>query len=341
MLEGDRGNFTYYRSFGSAHPTSIEPRSGVLLIGGAEGKKSGEKEATEWLLSRAEGGNYLVLRFNKIGQQADWIYENFRERVNSTAELSIDSRTAANDPQVIQYIQTADILFLAGGDQSLYKKYWEGTRLEEAINQRIAEKVPVAGTSAGMAILGDYYYAPDRDGVISSEILNDPFHPNTNTFYHSDFIRVPFLEGVITDTHLDRFGGNYVERRYGRVFGFLARDLHDNADRAPAHAIGLEEGAFVAIDDNGIARVFGNGSDRGQDAYFLQPGDKPPEQIEKGKPLIWNNEGKAVKVYRIAGTRNGSGSFDLKDWSTASGGEWEDWYTTNGIEGFRPNFYRD
>ena len=97
----------------------------------------------------------------------------------------------------------------------------------------------------------------------------------------------------------------------------------------------------MAINEKGIAKVFGNDNDLGQDAYFLQPNGKSPERIQPRRALIWDNEGRAVKVYRIAGTREGSGSFDLEDHSTADGGKWEYWYTSGGINGFRPNFYRD
>jgi hypothetical protein len=37
----------------------IKHRSGILLIGGAEGGKLGEDQATKWLLNRAKGGNYF------------------------------------------------------------------------------------------------------------------------------------------------------------------------------------------------------------------------------------------------------------------------------------------
>ncbi len=57
-------------------------------------------------------------------------------------------------------------------------------KVETAINYLINEKkVPVAGTSAGMAILGDFYYAPTHEGVLSSEILNKEMSakwPNIN-----------------------------------------------------------------------------------------------------------------------------------------------------------------
>lgn len=330
----DRNAYEYLLEWGTVHRSSTTP--GILLIGGAEGGSSGEDAATEWFLKRANCGDYLVLRCDGIGQQAQWVADYYRDLINSAAELSIDSRAAANNPKIIQYIRDADALFLAGGDQNKYEEYWEGTATEDAINYLINhKKVPVAGTSAGMAILGDYYYAPAGKGVLSSEILDDPFHPNTQDIYCSNFIKVPFLKGVITDTHLDRRNKSHPETRYGRLFGLMARIMWDNGKRSPVYGIGLEEGAFVAIDENGIAQVFGNGTTTGQDAYFLQTNGVLPEKIQPGLPLIWDNQGRAVKVYKIAGTPEGSGSFDLKNWSRADGGTWEYWYTTGGYSGFK------
>jgi len=143
------------------------------------------------------------------------------------------------------------------------------------------------------------------------------------------------LKNVITDTHLDRIDEKHPETRYGRVFGLLARTVHDNANQFPIYSIALEEGAFVAIDEKGIAKVFGNGTDKGQDAYFLQTNGAVPEQIKPELPLVWNNNGQAVKVYRISGNIKGSGYFDLNNWVTASGGHWEYWFTTGGKLGFK------
>ncbi|MGL5872979.1 MAG: cyanophycinase [Xenococcaceae cyanobacterium] len=328
--------FDYLCECGTADNTSAQPTPGILLIGGAEGGQSGEDAATRWFLKRADKGNFLVLRSGGIGSQAGWICDNYRDFVSSAAECAIDSRDAANDPQVVQYIRDADALFIAGGDQNEYEDYWQDSALAEAINDAIARKqIPIAGTSAGMAILGDYYYAPAHDGVLSSEILNDPFHHNTKDIYRSDFIQVPFLKNVITDTHLDRLDENHPETRYGRMFGLLARVVHDNSDRLPVYGIGLEEGAFVAIDEKGIAKVFGNGKTTGCDAYFLQTNGGAPEQIQSGLPLIWNNNEQAVKAYKISGTASGSGHFDLNNWSSADGGSWEYWFTNGGESGLR------
>jgi cyanophycinase len=329
-------DYDYYHVCGQGSKPTHPPRTAMLLIGGAEGDASGEDAATRWFLEQAGGGHYLVLRVGGVGSQAEWICDRYKDYIGSAAELSVDSRDAANNPDVIDHIRAADALFIAGGDQNLYQEFWEGTATEDAINYLIHEKkVPVAGTSAGMAILGDHYYAPDHQGVISSEILNDPFHYNTQTIHQSTFIRPPYLERVITDTHLDRVNRQNPETRYGRLLGLLARVIYDDGNNLDHYAIGLEEGAFIAIDADGIAHVFGNGTQLGQDAYFLQPTGALPEQMLPGWPLVWDNEGRAVKVYRIAGTPDGSGYFNLKSWSAAGGGTWEYWYTTGGKSGLR------
>ncbi len=328
----DSNNFEYFLDYGKVNSSAQKPA--ILLIGGAEGGTVGEDAATQWFLKQANYGDYLVLRCGGVGGQAQWIVDNYKDLINSAAELSIDSREAANNPEVVQYIKDADALYLASGDQTKYEDYWEGTATEDAINYLINhKKVPVGGVGIGMAILGEYNYAPSRLGLLSSEILNDPFHENTQDIFRSNFIQVPFLKDVITDIHLDRCNDNHPETRYGRIFGLMARIMVD--ENKPVYGIGLEEGAFVAIDENGIAQVFGNDTERGQNAYFLQTNGAAPEQIELGLPLIWDNNGQAVKVYRIQGTPEGSGSFDLNNWLTASGGTWEYWFTTGGYSGFR------
>ncbi|MGK7918229.1 MAG: cyanophycinase, partial [Prochloraceae cyanobacterium] len=256
--------YDYQLECGNVNSTSPQPNPAIMLIGGAESDTEGENDATGWFLKRADGGDYLVLRHGEVRTQAKWICDNYDSFVSSAAELAINTREAANDPDVEQYIRDAEALFIAGGDQNAYQDTWEGTYVEDAINYLINEKgVPVAGTSAGMAILGEYYYAPARrNGVLSSEILEDPFHRNTEDIDRADFIDIPFLKNTITDTHLDRLKRpQYPETRYGRLFGFLARVVDDNG--IPAYGIGSEEGAFVAIDEEGIATVFGNGEDRG------------------------------------------------------------------------------
>jgi cyanophycinase-like exopeptidase len=158
MSDRDADNFSYEVVFGKAESRGITPQFGILLIGGSEADREGDREATKWFLERARGGNYLVSRCGRIGDQAAWISDHYHDLINSDAELSINSREAANNPKVIDYIRQADLLFIAGGDQNKYEDFWEGTEVEKTLNYLINErKVPISGSSAGMAILGDYY----------------------------------------------------------------------------------------------------------------------------------------------------------------------------------------
>ena len=322
--------YQYYLACGQNESDAITTQSAILLIGGSEANTGGEDAATRWFLSRSQGGNYLILRHGSTGGQADWICDNYNSLISSAAELAINSRESADSLEVVKYILDADALFIPADDQNAYLDTWEGTSVQDAMNHLINEKkIPVAGTGGGVAIFGEYYYAPDHNYLLSSEILNDPFHPNTNGFNRGNFLQFSILRNTIIDVHLDL--SLISETKYGRLFGFLARIVDENG--LPGYAIGLEEGVFVAIDDKGMATVFGSGDEQGANAYFLQA-QETPERIVPGQPLIWDRDGKAVKVYKISGTKSGNGRFDLNDWSTASGGEWQYWYTTEGESGF-------
>lgn len=326
-------DYEYQTFCGTPNRQPSNPTPAILLIGGSESSQAGEKAATQWFLKQGDRGDYLVLRFGRIKGQARWICDNFKEEINSASELVINTRYGANSQAVEDYLQGSETLFIAGGDQNKYQDIWEGTDTEDAINYLINDKkIPIAGTSAGMSILGEYYYAPAYKSVQSSEILDNPFHRNADDINRGDFLDVFILRDTITDTHLDRLDPpDYPETRYGRLMGFLARVVDDNG--LPSYGIGAENGAFIAIDNQGIATVFGNGTKRGADAYFLKA-ETEPEIIRPDDPLIWDREGKAVKVYKISGTPQGSGKFNLNDWETAEGGQWGYWYTRLGNAGF-------
>lgn len=324
---GGGSSYEYYQACGTA-TNSVSTAQASLLIGGAEANANGEEAATQWLVSHAPGGDYLVLRTGGTGGQADWMCSTFGSELGSAAELSVDGTSAASDPVVISYIQNAEIIFIAGGDQNEYEDFWKNTPVEDALNDHLnVKRAPIAGTSAGLAILGQSYYAPANLGVLSREILDDPYHSNTQDINHGDFLLHPQLADVITDSHLDRVSGKgrSSETRHGRTFGFLARSAQDRGT-LNARAIGLEEATFLAIDASGVATVYGEGA-----AYFMRP-ISFPEQITAGAPLIWDNGGQAVSVYKIQGDNNGNGNFDLGAWS-GSGGSSSNWYTTSGYDG--------
>jgi cyanophycinase len=139
--------------------------------------------------------------------------------------------------------------------------------------------------------------------------------------YNNDFIHAPYLQNVITDQH-------YITRsRQGRHVIFLARIIKDW--KTDIKGIAADERTAVCMDENGQATVFGSSK-----AYFLLPNSKnPAETLAPGKPLTWNQNQQAIKVYEIQATSEGAGHFDLAkfDLSKASGGNWQWWWVQDGV----------
>ena len=110
--------------------------------------------AFRWLCDHATGGDFLVLSTRK-GDDYDPYVQKLCS-MNSVATIVIPNRKTAADPAVVEVIRHAEVLFLRGGDQSRYVRFWQGTPVQDAINAHIAAGRPVGGTSAGLAILGEF-----------------------------------------------------------------------------------------------------------------------------------------------------------------------------------------
>ena len=296
---------------------------GIVLAGGG----GDHDNAMIWMLERAAGGDVLILRASNSDGYNNYFFSELGVTVNSVETIRFDGPGAASDPYVLRRIAEAEVLFFAGGDQYDYYEYWKDNEVEDAINSLIHDKqITVGGTSAGMAILGHVYYTPSSLGIISSEALSDPYHPYMDTLGKDDFLQAPFLENTVTDTHFDQ------RNRAGRLMTFMARITTDHGVRAKG--IACNEFTAVAIDENGMARAFGEYPEYEEDqVYFLQANCMAPiepELCEAGMPLDWNRNASAVKVYRIPAKWEGDHTFSVADWETMSGGFWEDWYVDQG-----------
>jgi cyanophycinase-like exopeptidase len=312
-------NYTSY-IVGSAMDISTSTQGGTLLMGGS----TDVDNAIRWLLQRANGGDVVVIRATGADGYNDYMYSELGVTVNSVETLIIPSIAAANNAYVVNQIRNAEALFIAGGDQYNYVSKWRNTLVEDALNYLINEKhVTVGGTSAGMAIQGDAYFSAQNGTVYSDEALNDPYNTYM-TIGYDDFLNNPYLKNTITDTHFDN------PDRRGRLLTFLARLMTDY-NFMPL-GIASEETTAVCIDEQGIARIFG-GNANGDYAYFLRANcllPNTPENCQTANNLTWNRNQKAVKVYKVQGTINGTNTFDLNNWETGIGGVWEHWYAQNG-----------
>ncbi len=296
---------------GNPDSVTVPTTPGTLLMGGGPDVDAG----IEWMIDKAVGGDFVVIRATGTDAYNQYIYD--LGPLDSVETLLIDSAALADDPLVAATIQNAEALFIAGGDQFDYVSLWKGSRVHEAIEYLIHEKgAPVGGTSAGCAILGEVYFDAANGTVRSSEALRNPFDDRIS-LGRGDFLSAPYLADTVTDTHYDD------PDRRGRHVTFLARMVVDWG--IDARGIGVDEETAVAIEPDGVARVFGFGY-----AFFLRQNGREPERCEPRRSLDWYRDRRAVEVYKIPGTSSGSGSFDLSTWSDGVGGSGQFYYVDRG-----------
>ena len=306
-IVGDTSNVNAVTSFGT------------VLMGGSTDVDA----AMKWMINKSKGGDVVILRATGSTGYNQYLYDlikvDGKSQVNSVETLLINSVELANNAKVAERIRQAEMVFIAGGDQYNYINYWKNTLVEEAINYLITtKKIPIGGTSAGCAIMGDAVYTAEKGSVTSAQALLNPY--NVDMTIQRDFIKNPYLTNTITDTHYNN------PDRKGRHLTFLARLLKDFSIVTPK-GIGVEEETAVCIDENGKAIVFGNGN-----ACFLIANEGAPEGCIASTPLNWVLNKKAVHIYTILGNNTtGNGNFDLTNWTAVSGGNYKNMYSANGI----------
>jgi cyanophycinase len=285
--------YDYYRtgSADDAAPSSPPRTPSAVLMGGGQDVD----HAFAWMIKRAGGGDFVVLRATGDGAYNPYIYA--MGGVDSVETLVIKTPEGASDPFVLDRVAKAEAVFIAGGDQSDYVTMWKNTPLEALLKRMIKRHVPMGGTSAGLAVLGQFDFAALKGTLYSAAALANPYG-NKETLERG-FLTIPALHNTITDDH-------FVTRdRMGRLVSFVARNLQDGwVSVDDARGIAVDEHTALLVDD-GVARFIGTGA-----AYFLRP-TIAPTVCEPHAPLTIRN----VSVQRL----NGPGSFDLRSWSSPDG----------------------
>lgn len=312
-------DYTYFCN-GDTTDVTVLGTGGVCLMGGA----TENDNAMLWFLNKAENGNVLVLRASGSNGYQDYLYNQLGVSLSSVETIVMNNATCGSDPFVLDRISKADAIWFAGGDQFLYKDYLKGTAAEDLLNAHInIENQVIGGTSAGMAIQGEYYFDAENGTISSQTALNNPFDQNLTL--DTDFIENDYLDNLITDTHFDN------PDRKGRLATFLARLVSENQERF--FAIACEEYTAVCIENNGVAHVYGEHPQYDDKVYFIQSnceGIGYPEIIQLGVPLTFNNNQRAFHVLEMEATPTGLNTFDLNDWISHTGGNWKNWYVING-----------
>ena len=338
-----------YRYFSIGDPTRTvalparHPSTSLVLMGGG----ADVDQAFRWMIRRAgvqagTGGRFVVLRARGTDAYNPYIYYSGPDRrrrgaptrnwvggallgLSSVETLVLPNRAAAEDPFVNAVVRSASAVFIAGGDQSQYIRFWKGTALERSLNELLSRNVPVGGTSAGLAILGEYSFSALQGSIDSKAALSNPFDPritldpSTKSPGKSFLAPAPLL-GIMTDSHFDK------RDRMGRLVAFLSRlggaqgggcasalTEADAKATALGRGIGVSEQAALLIQgaDDGqdfLARRIRNPwSDSEGAVYFVRPLVRATG-CHAGAPLTIDE----VEIRKLSDSR---AVFNLSNWS--------------------------
>ncbi|MBA5687517.1 cyanophycinase [Rugamonas apoptosis] len=324
-------------------PTSYPTTSLVLMGGGPD-----VDQAFRWMITRAgiqpgTGGRFVVIRATGTDAYDPYLYYSDAAHTTSTTvadqwvggaslgltsaeTLVIPSVAAANDPTVNAIVARANAVFIAGGDQSDYINYWKGTALDQTLRGLLARNVPMGGTSAGLAVLGQFDYAALGGSITTAQALSNPYHryltldPNPLALA-GGFLAPPALNSTILDSHLD------ARDRMGRLVTFVARLVARNGSvgcaggvlpasssgTATARGIGVGVETALLVQGNQstgttTARRVTNVSTTTESAvYFVRPAVAPSTCVA-GSPLAMYG----VEIRKLADSAT---VFDLGNWS--------------------------
>ncbi len=132
---------------GSEEDVNVPTKSGIVLVGGS----TDVDEAIAWMIDRAKGGDFTIIRASGSTGYNDYIKQ--LGDLNSVETLMIDSREKALSKAVGKRIREAEAIFIAGGDQANYINFWTDSEVSSALDYLITKKkIPIGGTSVDCAV---------------------------------------------------------------------------------------------------------------------------------------------------------------------------------------------
>lgn len=252
----------------AATPGPVTP--GLLLLGGGDRNL----EALRWFLKKSGNGHLVVLSASYTTEPANEFYYD-AGGVASVETFVFKNGKPSSDPRILASLARADGIFIAGGDQSRYVRYWRGTPIAGALDAHVKAGKPLGGTSAGLAILGEYLYgALDGGSITSPQAMMDPL--GAAVTIEQDFLHLERLRGVVTDSHFRE------RNRLGRLFAFITKaESMAGSPQRRLLGLGIDESAAVVVEADGSSRVYA--TDPAGAAWLVKGGFAESPLL--GKPL--------------------------------------------------------
>jgi cyanophycinase len=135
--------------------------------------------------------------------------------------LPLIDKVSANDPQIIESLRSAKLIYLLGGFTHYLGQMLLGSRAWEATLEAYQDGAVLAGSSAGAMVLCEHYYDPSKEKVECG--LNLVPHacvlPHHNTFGKNWAGKLKALLPGVTLLGIDEYTGMLLEDGEWTVYG--------------------------------------------------------------------------------------------------------------------------
>jgi cyanophycinase len=211
----------------------------LLLIGGAE-DKVGRATILRRFVRLAGGRKARIVVIPTASGRPDEAFETYSavfRRLGAPEVVAVDppSRPAAAAEAMVQAVDDATGVFMAGGNQLKLSQRFAGTPLAEAVCRAHSRGAVVAGTSAGASVMSQFMISLGADGVTSRQ--------RTGQLTSG----LGLLPGVIVDQHFDQ------RARYGRLMSMVAGSPN-------LLGMGIDEDTAAEVRDGRNVTVLGAGA---------------------------------------------------------------------------------
>ena len=217
---------------------SGEQRGYIMPIGGAEDKGNNPRILSRFLdICGGEKARIMIIptasQLPDTGSlYADLFLDLGAERALFTA---IEERSDCEDELLLEEMDNATGIFVTGGNQLRLTGILGGTSVGQKLRRRNAEGVPIAGTSAGAAMMSQHMIAGGSSGA----------YPREDGVNLAPGIGLTNI--AIIDQHFNQ------RNRLGRLLTALSYNPF-------LTGIGIDEDTAFLIDGNGCGEVLGSGA---------------------------------------------------------------------------------
>lgn len=150
-----------------AATTSKNKRGYLIPIGGAEGKRKKDRHILEKFVALCGGDDARILVIptaSKLGETGPSYMKLFEGLGAKSRCIPVERREDCFGEEILDVLGRTTGIFITGGNQLRLSTILGGTPVARKLRRMNAEGIPLAGTSAGAAIMTEHMIAGGRGG---------------------------------------------------------------------------------------------------------------------------------------------------------------------------------